>query len=202
MAEDSTHGAARAAIKLNLGCGYDKRSGWVNVDSFAGCHPDVVCNLESFPWPWDENSVDEVAFVHSLEHLGGQVSVFLGIIQELYRVCQNDASIEIRVPHPRHDSFIGDPTHVRAITPDLLRLFDKEQCKLWAEMEASNSRLAYQLSVDFYEEKVAYVPDPLYAEKMRNGEVNGAELEAMMRERNNIASEIYINLRARKPWRD
>ena len=28
-------------IKLNLGCGFDKRDGFVNADNFAECAPDV-----------------------------------------------------------------------------------------------------------------------------------------------------------------
>ena len=27
--------------KLNLGCGFDKREGFVNADSFEQCQPDV-----------------------------------------------------------------------------------------------------------------------------------------------------------------
>ena len=46
--------------------------------------------------------------------------VFLGMMKELYRICRDGAEIEINVPHPRHDNFIGDPTHVRIITPDTL----------------------------------------------------------------------------------
>lgn len=186
-------------LKFNMGCGFDKRPGWINVDSFAGCNPDEVVNLESVPWPWLDNSADAVMFNHSLEHLGRDPQVFLGIMKELYRICQDQAVIDIRVPHPRHDNFINDPTHVRPITADMLFLFDKESCLEWARIGASNTPLALHLDVDFYPENVAYMPDPRYAELLQSGKISGAELEVLMREKNNVVQEIQVKLRVKKP---
>ena len=109
----------------------------------------MVSDLESLPWPWPDNSVDEVIFKHSLEHLGQDPRTFLGMMKELYRVCRNGAEITVTVPHPRHDDFIGDPTHVRIITPEMLALFDRKQCDTWQRMGASNTPLAHYLHVDF-----------------------------------------------------
>ena len=104
---------------------------------------------KSLPWPWEDNSVDGVLFNHSLEHLGQNSRVFLGMMKELYRVCRNGAEIEINVPHPRHDNFITDPTHVRIITPGTLQLFDRELNDEWKKIGAANSPLAHYLDVDF-----------------------------------------------------
>lgn len=35
--------------KLNLGCGFDKREGWINADNFKECHPDVLFDIQTFP---------------------------------------------------------------------------------------------------------------------------------------------------------
>ena len=40
-------------LVLNLGCGYSKEPGMTNVDAFDVCEPDVVWNLNNFPWPWE-----------------------------------------------------------------------------------------------------------------------------------------------------
>jgi hypothetical protein len=39
-------------LKLNLGCGYTRMDGYVNVDVSAACNPDLVADLEEVPWPW------------------------------------------------------------------------------------------------------------------------------------------------------
>ena len=46
-------------MKLNLGCGYNKYPGYVNVDHDANCSPDIVADLEG-RLPFDDSSVDEI----------------------------------------------------------------------------------------------------------------------------------------------
>jgi predicted SAM-dependent methyltransferase len=70
-------------MRLNLGCGNRKVSGWVNVDKVEACHPDVVADLEQLPWPWADDSVEEVMLSHVLKHLGAETKTYLGIIKEL-----------------------------------------------------------------------------------------------------------------------
>ena len=40
-------------IRLNLGCGQNKLDGYVNVDKYPTFSPDVLWDLETFPWPFD-----------------------------------------------------------------------------------------------------------------------------------------------------
>ncbi|MBF0395018.1 MAG: hypothetical protein HQL38_20270, partial [Alphaproteobacteria bacterium] len=64
-----------------------------------------------------------------IEHIGDEIehgqgrkaragayilNAFRAVMRELYRICRDGASITVTVPHPRHDNFIGDPTHVKA----------------------------------------------------------------------------------------
>ena len=63
-------------MRLNLGCGFNKRDGYVNVDIGDHCAPDVVHDLEKAPWPWDDSSIDEIYMSHVLEHLGATTAVF------------------------------------------------------------------------------------------------------------------------------
>lgn len=136
-------------MNLNLGCGQKKQDGWHNVDKYPSDAVDECVDLEVLPWPWPDNSADKVQMVHVLEHLGQQTSVYLGIIKELYRVCKSNAEILIIVPDPRHDDFLGDPTHVRPITPSGLSLFSQKANREWIENGAANTPLAIHLGVDF-----------------------------------------------------
>jgi hypothetical protein len=185
-------------MKLNMGCGHNKRAGFVNVDLSAACNPDMVCDLERFPWPWASDSVDEVVFNHSLEHLGAQPKVFLGIMKELYRVARPGAIVWINAPHPRHDNFINDPTHVRAITPPLLTLFDKKRNDEWKKRGNANTPLAHYLDVDFALVAYRVVLAEPYARQFKEKKLTDRDVDTMVRERNNIASEFRIKLQERK----
>ena len=135
-------------MKLNLGCGYDYREGYVNVDKYSE-KADQRIDLESLPWPWEDNSVEEVLLIHTLEHLGQQTALFLGIVQELYRVCANDALIHIDVPHPLHADYLGDPTHCRPITSEVLFLLNREYAEHLISIKAPGTPLAKYINVDF-----------------------------------------------------
>ena len=90
----------------------------------------------------------EIAATHVLEHLGQQTDVFLGVIKELHRLLVQGGKIEIKVPHFRGDGFWGDPTHVRPITPTIMGLFSKKNCRMFAERGWPNTPLADYLDVD------------------------------------------------------
>ena len=183
-------------LKLNLGSGQKPVSGYINVDQHGA--PDVTWDLESFPWPWPDGSVSEVLLHHVLEHLGATPDMFVRIMQELYRVCAHAARIHIVVPHPRHDFFIGDPTHLRPITPDMLPLFSKSSNRLFQKRDAANTPLAIYHGVDFNVMDTTYVLDEPYASELRSGKLREDEVGTLIRKFNNVAVEIRIELEAVK----
>jgi predicted SAM-dependent methyltransferase len=188
-------------MRLNLGCGHDKRDGWVNVDKYAAATPDQVVDLERFPWPWADDSVDGVLMRHVLEHLGRDTDVYLNIFKELWRVCRADARLEIVVPHPRHDSFLNDPTHVRAVTPEGLQMFDRAQNRTWQREGIANTTLGLYLDVDFTLEKVDMTPAEPWRTQLRKGKLKPAELADAMRRFNNVIAETTVILSIVKPLR-
>jgi len=196
-----TEGLETNPMKLNMGCGYDKREGYLNVDISPACQPDFVCDLESLPWPWQDDSVDEVLFSHTLEHLGQDPRIFLGMMKELYRVCKNQARILIFVPHPRHDHFINDPTHVRIVTVGMLSLFDRKVNDDFKRRGASNTPYAHYLGVDFAVEETRLVLDEPYATQFEKKQLSAADIDLMSREWNNVIKEIQIVLVAKKTAR-
>jgi predicted SAM-dependent methyltransferase len=82
-------------MKLELGGGDFNRGGdWTNMD--LNPVADIVHDLESFPYPQADESVDELYSSHCLEHLVDPI----GVMNEISRICKVGARVEIRVPHP------------------------------------------------------------------------------------------------------
>jgi SAM-dependent methyltransferase len=188
-------------MKLNLGCGRRRYEDFLNVDAAPECEPDLVFDVETFPWPWDDDSVEAVRFIHSLEHMGAEPRVFLKLMQELYRVCRPGALVEIAVPHPRSDTFIGDPTHVRIISPDVLNLFDRQLNAQWQAEGTPNTPLALYTQVDFRLAAANLVLAEPYSSQHAAGALDREALNHLLATQNNIAQEWQLVLEVVKPLR-
>ena len=79
---------------LNLGCGFQHKKGFINVDAYEVCKPDMVWNLNDQPWPWEDNSIDHILMAHVLEHTEN----WWGCIKEVSRVLKVGGLADIRVP--------------------------------------------------------------------------------------------------------
>ena len=119
-------------------------------------------------------------------------------MKEMYRVCEAGAVIHIAVPHPRHDNFISDPTHVRPVVPMTMQLFSKRNNLMWQELKAANSPLALYHEVDFEVIDTTFVLDEPYVSDLKAGKLAAEDLEPLMRQYNNVASEIRMTLRVIK----
>jgi hypothetical protein len=183
-------------VKLNLGCGSQILPGYCNVDKFGA--PDLVWDLECLPWPWDDNSAEEVLLSHVLEHLGQDPKDFIAIIKELYRVCRNGALLKIIVPHPRHDTFLIDPTHVRAITAATMEMFSRRLNLEWRNLAAANTPLALMHGVDFEMVSAVSTLDEPYQSLYRDGKLTAPQVQEKERSLNNVVLQIEMTLRAVK----
>jgi hypothetical protein len=130
--------------KLNLGCGLDHLVGCINVDKEPKAKADLQFDIEQ-PWPIPSQSVSWIQAKHVIEHLR-DLDVFF---REAYRVMLPDSILEVTVPHPRSDTFLGDPTHVRPIIRQTLDLLSRRNCDDWAAKGYSNTPLAIYWDVDF-----------------------------------------------------
>lgn len=185
-------------MKFNMGCGSRHLPGFVNVDASDLANPDVVFNLETTPWPWPDGCATEVRFIHSLEHMGQSPEVFLRMISELYRICADNCEVVIHVPHPRHDNFISDPTHVRPITHATLALFDKALCERNMAARAANTPLALMIGVDFQVANVETVLDEPYFSDLQAGRLSTDAAVELVKTGFNIARELRFTMLARK----
>ena len=91
--------------KLNLGCGPDIRKGWINTDQFKRKGVDAIFDLNKTPYPFKDNSIDEIYASHILEHLDIPVHKFM---KEIHRILKPAGKITIKVPHFSGRSAFGE----------------------------------------------------------------------------------------------
>lgn len=98
-------------LKVHLGCDKFFVPGWVNVD-FRDLGQDVVCDLNKFPWPFEDGSVDELVAHNVFEHLDD----INAVMKECHRIMQPGAKLFACVPHGFFKGYLQDPTHKRGFS--------------------------------------------------------------------------------------
>lgn len=186
--------------RLNLGCGFDKREGFINADSFTECSPDVLMDIESFPWPFEDDQFDYILMKHVLEHVGASFADFRLVMRELYRVLKPGGRVEIHVPDYRHPTYWSDPTHVRPFTLLTFEMMSKKKNDEWIARRANYSMIAYALGVDFEVETGVQVYDPAWLAKEAAGQYTRPQLRELAVTQWGVVKELHVTLVAIKPF--
>jgi glycosyltransferase involved in cell wall biosynthesis len=94
--------------RVNLGSGEDYKVGWINVDIVPGYHTDVVADL-STPFPFKDNSIDEMLASDILEHFTKEDGITF--LNECHRVLKRGGILTIRTHNVYQifDQFKDDP---------------------------------------------------------------------------------------------
>lgn len=172
----------RKKLRLDIACGKNKKRGFVGVDIWDGA--DIVTDLERFPWPFEDSSIDEIFCSHYIEHTPNLVS----FANELYRIMKTGAKAEIIAPYYSSIRAWQDPTHLRAISEATFLYFSKD----WRK---ANRLDHYPLTVDF-DCSYGYFIDPYWRGK------NKEDLEFAVRHYINVVSDIHVVLIKRQPEND
>jgi ubiquinone/menaquinone biosynthesis C-methylase UbiE len=180
-------------MKLNIGSGTKRYPGYINIDIDIGSNPDYVVNIESEKLPFKDNSIDEILAHHVLEHLGDG---FFNCMKELYRVCKHGSTIDVRVPHPRHDTFLIDPTHKRPIYPHTLDMFSKTRNKRDIEAGGCETPVGFINDIDLVVVDHSFILDEYWQKQFQ--EMTEEQCEHVARSFNNVILEINIKLLVNK----
>ena len=111
-----------AKKKLNLGCGNDIRSGWINLDSSALPGVDVVHNIERVPLPFTDGMFQEILCQDVLEHID-----YIPVLKDLHRILEPGGILRIRVPHFTSRNNFVDPTHKKQFSVSTFSYFTQNE---------------------------------------------------------------------------
>jgi SAM-dependent methyltransferase len=104
-------GRLPAPLKLNIGCGNKRLTGFYGVDRVSCEAADYVCDVtKGMPFP--DSSVDEVLMDNFIEH----VFDIPALMQEILRVCRDGAIVAIITPHFSAQASWRDLTHVHHLS--------------------------------------------------------------------------------------
>jgi predicted SAM-dependent methyltransferase len=107
-------------LKLDIGCGASKKEGFIGIDILPLKGVDIVHDLNLLPYPFEDNTVDEIWMDQVLEHLLNPLEV----VNELYRISKNGTRITIGVPYFRSFYATIDPTHRNFFGTNWFNYFD------------------------------------------------------------------------------
>lgn len=173
----------QAPVRVNLACGQTKQEGWIGVDIAKCPGVDIVHDLNKFPWPFKDGSVDEVFISHYVEHIpldttkGDGLCLFMN---ELHRILKTGGKVTIVGPYYSSMRCWQDPTHRRALSEATFLYFNKG----WRESQKLDH---YPITADF-DYSYGYVVSPEWVG--RNDETKAFAI----RNYHNAVSDIQVQL--------
>jgi SAM-dependent methyltransferase len=92
---------------LDVGCGQNKFAGAIGIDANPLSHADVIHDLGTFPYPFNDSEFEEIICRHVIEH----VPEVLAFVAELHRITKAGGRLKIVTPHYSNPDWATDPTH-------------------------------------------------------------------------------------------
>ena len=104
-------------MKLNLACGKKIKEGFINVDIAAPA--DMIVDLNKYPYPFEDNSVDYILAEHIIEHLQSPNK----FLEEIHRILKDDGVARIETPHYKNQSSYCDFSHLWHFHEDCINIY-------------------------------------------------------------------------------
>lgn len=166
-------------LRLDLGCGDNKREGFLGVDVVKTPTSDIVQDLRRFPWPMETGSVEELHCSHFLEHIPGPER--MPFMDECWRILRPKGKMTVIVPHWNSMRSVQDPTHAwPPLAETSFLYFDRN----WRQM---NKLTHYPVKCNF-SFTYGYVVDP------EVGARNSEHQQFAIKHYANAAQDLFVTL--------
>ena len=110
---------------LDLGSGVKKNDNAIRVDINPKVNPDIVHDLNNFPYPFENEYFDMII----MDNVIGELSNFWKVMDEIYRISKVGADIIISVPYFRSSYGFVQPNLKSFFTVQTFEFFNPENEK-------------------------------------------------------------------------
>jgi SAM-dependent methyltransferase len=115
-------------VRLDVGCGERKQTGFIGLDKVALEGVDIVHDLEVFPYPLDDEECHVVLARYVIEYL--KPWLIIDIFNELWRITKPGGQLVISTPYAGSEYFWHDPARCNGFTEASFLYFDRRHL-LW-----------------------------------------------------------------------
>ena len=132
---------------LVIGCGLKRVQGAIHLDINPDVCPNVVHDLNKYPWPFEDNKFKNIIAEHIIEHIWkqGDAKGWFKLWKEVWRVCKNGAKVMIESPYAVHPLAYSDPSHISFLTETMFLFLSK---KVYARARKTKNMMT-QFDIDF-----------------------------------------------------
>ena len=99
-------------MKLDIGCGSNKRTGFYGIDRHPYEGVDMVQDLTQFPWHIEADSCTEIYANQVIEHMPD----LCAFIAEIHRIAADGCRVTLTTPHYSSHNSWADPTHIHHLS--------------------------------------------------------------------------------------
>jgi SAM-dependent methyltransferase len=114
-------------MKLDVGCGQKTKEGYVGMDISPDVGAEYVWSWEEYPWPFADESVEEINACHVLEH----TKDLMKFMNECHRILKKGGKMHVECPYHTSTGAWQDPTHTRAISEMTFVYFNRRTREQW-----------------------------------------------------------------------
>ncbi len=127
--------------KLNLGCGDLTLEGYINLDIVKTKGSDIEHNLNEYPWPFQDNSFDEILALQIIEHVDDPTK----FLEEIYRISKPGALVHIETPHHASGNAYGDISHKNYFSYQAFVNLDANRLQEMSNVEIQQKNFKFSL---------------------------------------------------------
>jgi len=103
-------------MKIKCGGVTPAPNGWINIDAYKRKYTDKVVDLNKFPYPFEDSSIEEIECKCVLEHLLYPLDALI----EFHRILRKDGKLHLVVAFYNHPKIKRDITYFHNFSYDAI----------------------------------------------------------------------------------